>query len=104
MSEVGPRRIAAIVNRVVDDVKAVSIDIRSVRGVFGAFSLAKRVVERVESVGKELNLLGPDKKDIAIDAILALVPDRWAPDWVLRPFLGWAVEKAVEAMKARFSK
>jgi hypothetical protein len=69
-----------------------------------AFSLAQYVVKAVEEVGREIGALGPDKKAIAVQAILLLIPDSWCPDFLLEPLVSWAVERAVGYMNSRKSK
>ena len=73
-------------------------------GLKGLLACAPYVVKETQEVGAELGLAGGEKKELAIDVILWIVPDAWAPDWVLRPILGWAIEKAVAVLKARFEK
>jgi hypothetical protein len=90
-----PEELAAVVKRVVTEVKGAHTDLKSIRGFFGALSVAPRVVDRVEKVGKELKLIGSDKKEVAVAAVLALVPDRWVPDAIIEPFVRWAIERAV---------
>ena len=99
-----PNSLNALVARVVQEVKGASIDVKSIRGFFGALRIAPRVVEKVQRIGAEFNLLGSDKREVAVAAILLLVPDRWVPDSLIAPFVGWAVDKAYAAMKARFGK
>lgn len=70
-------------------------------GVLGFFKLAPHVVEEVEAAGKDLGLMGADKKQIAVDVILDLIPDAWAPDWLLEPLVNWAIERAVTELQRK---
>lgn len=70
-------------------------------GVLGFFKAAPHVVEEVEAAGKELGLMGADKKAIAVDVILDLIPDSWVPDWAIAPLVRWLVERAVSELQRR---
>lgn len=96
-----PAKLKAIADAIVMEARGVVVDARSAKGILGALAVAPKIVERVENVGADLKLLGSDKKEIAVQAVLALVPDRWVPDWVLAPFVAWAIERAVAALKER---
>ena len=95
-----PEKLIGIVKRVVEEVKGASIDIKGIRGFWGAVNLAPRVVDRIEKVACELKLCGEDKKAIAVAAVLALVPDRWVSDAILEPFVAWAIERYLARRKA----
>jgi hypothetical protein len=71
------------------------------RGLDGLWQARGRIVELVEVLGEEYSLIGEDKRALAVEALLILIPDSWAPDWALRPFLGWGVDRAVAEMKKR---
>lgn len=71
-------------------------------GVLGFFKAAPHVVEEVEEAGKDLGLMGADKKQVAVDFILDLIPDSWAPDWILEPLVNWAIERAVAELQRRY--
>jgi hypothetical protein len=72
-------------------------------GVGGLIKCAPHVVEELEKAGAALELSGADKKTVAVQLVLELVPDAWAPDWVLEPIVSWAIEKAVAVLKKRQS-
>lgn len=78
-------------------------EVRGARGVSGMLSLIPKVVGLVDKTGKDVGMIGSDKKELAIQIICDLVPDSWVPDWVLAPILGWAIEKAVAALKSRLA-
>lgn len=90
-------KLRQIAMRVAAELIAATKDLKRARGVIGLYKLLPTLVDHVEAVGAELKLLGEDKKAIAVEAILAAVPDRWAPDWILRPVVAWAIERAVSA-------
>ena len=98
-----PEKLQEAVKRVVEEVKGASLDIRGLRGLTGAWALVPRVIERVEKLAIELGMLGEDKKAAAVEAILLLVPDRWIPDWLLRPLIGWAIEQALPLLRKRLN-
>lgn len=87
------KRVAGAVTGAHGELRRISGGIRGVLGV------APDVVKHVEALGKERGLLGADKKKIAVEVVLMLVPDAWCPDWALRPIVGWAVERAVAVLK-----
>ncbi len=78
-------------------------ELKGARGVGGMLSLVPKVVGLVEKTGKDVGMIGSDKKELAIQIICDLVPDAWVPDWVLAPILGWAIDKAVAALKSRLA-
>ena len=98
-----PEKLQEAVKRVVEEVKGASLDIRGLRGLTGAWALVPRVIERVEKLALELGMLGEDKKSAAVEAILLLVPDRWIPDLLLRPLIGWAIEQALPLLRKRLN-
>lgn len=91
----------AIAESVADELRKTAKEIKAARGVAGAVALVPVVIARVEKLGKELNLSGADKKECAIAIICKLVPDRVIPDWALAWVLGWAIEKALPALRAK---
>jgi len=93
-------KLKQIALRIGGEVMASLRDIKGARGVFGIYQAIRNAIERVEDAGAELKLVSEDKKEIAVLAVLAAVPDRWFPDWVLRPFVEWGVERAVAAYNA----
>lgn len=96
-----PEELRGIGKRLVARVRATFEEIRGARGIPGLLFAAPKVVEHVEILGEELGLIGEDKKALAVQAVLDLVPDRWIPDWVLEPIVGWAVERGVLELKKR---
>lgn len=98
-----PEKLQEAVKRVTDEVRGASLDLRGLKGLSGAWAVVPRVIERVEKLGAELGLIGEDKKAAALEAILLLIPDRWAPDWLLRPLLGWAIERALPLLRKRLN-
>lgn len=62
------------------------------------------VVREVEKAADEVGLFASEKQEVAVQAILVLVPDRWVPDWLIEPFVRWAIDAAVEAMKKDAAK
>ncbi len=78
-------------------------EVRGARGVSGMLALIPKVVGLVEKTGKDVGMVGSDKKELAVQIICDLVPDAWVPDWVLAPILGWAIEKAVAALKSKLA-
>ena len=98
-----PEKLQEAVKRVVEEVKGASLDIRGLRGLTGAWALVPRVIERVEKLAIELGMLGEHKKAAAVEAILLLVPDRWIPDLLLRPLIGWAIEQALPLLRKRLN-
>ena len=99
-----PEQVQSAAAKVLAKVREVNLRARGSVGLLGLVDCAKWVVHAVEEVGAEVGALGPDKKDIAVKAVLALVPDAWCPDWILEPLVSWAIEKAVAALKAKLAK
>lgn len=81
---------------------------KAARGVRGFFELAPRVVKEVEEIGKANGYKGADKKYLAVDVILQLIPaDRlpwWMPKPLARYLIGFAIERAVKALRDRLKK
>jgi len=99
-----PQRVIEISKKIAAEIRAAYLDIKAIQSVRGAFKVAPVVVERVERIGQQVGLFGTDKKAIAVEAILAIIPDSWVPDWLLRPVIGWAIEKAVKVLNAKLEK
>lgn len=95
-----PQKMGDIALRVVADVRAAAGELQGAAGIGGLFKAADKVVAAVEDIGAELQLLGSDKKEIAVAAICLLVPDQWAPDWLVALIAGWAIERALPALQA----
>ena len=70
-------------------------------GIKGVWKAAPVVVEEVESAARAwFGVTGADKKAMAVEAILLVIPDRWwFPDWFARPVIGIAIEQALKALK-----
>lgn len=80
------------------DLQAVYKDLKNIKGIRGAVQCAGYVVPYIEK--QHSALAGVDKKALAVEIILALVPmPPWLPELVVRPILSWIIEKAVAAMK-----
>lgn len=95
---------AALIRQAVDNVKAALLALRVLKGwsgVLGAFAAISHVVEEVEKAAKSLGLVGPDKKEAAIQIILEIVPDRYCPDAILRVILSFLIDSAVAKINAR---
>lgn len=99
-----PARLAAVVSRIVSEIRESLKELKGARGIFAIAATIPGVVLKVEAIGQELNLLGSDKKEIAVAAVLLLVPDRWISDAMLRPFVSWAIERALPEIKKRLGK
>ena len=102
-----------IAQLVLEQVKAGAGDVSRLRGLDGAIRVLKRVVKRVELVGKELALTGAAKREVAIEVILLLVKmPRWltmpipliAPEGIARMALGYAIDVAVDALNDAWDK
>lgn len=93
------KKVAEVAKRVVDEVKDKAAKEGGLKGWAGVKKCAPWVVKAVEKAAVAEGLLGPEKQAIAVQAILELVPDRWVPDWLIEPFVAWAVDKAVELIK-----
>ena len=99
-----PSMVLKVAEDIAQEVRFAYFDMKGIKGVRGAIKAAPAVVARVQTIGDKLKLLGTDKKAIAVNAILGLIPDTWVPDWLIRPFISWAIEKAVKALKKRLFK
>lgn len=80
-------------------VKAVSDDVKGIKGVWGALGALPILLTHVQLAGEEWRLVNEDKKALAVQLVLDLVPDRWVPDAVIEPIVGWAIERALAAAK-----
>jgi len=78
-------------------------EVKGASGIAGMMALIPKVVGLVEKTGKDVGMIGSDKKELAVQIICDLVPDAWVPDWILAPILSWAIEKAVVALQSRLA-
>lgn len=89
-------------------IKRTSKHLRNMRGIRGFFKLAPRVVREVEELGLVNKLKGADKKALAIDTIIELIPVKtwpwWMPKALARILLSIAIEQAVTAMNKILKK
>src|SRR5688572_27253364 len=70
-------------------------------GLASVIAAAPEIVRHVEVIAVTRSLDGQQKKKLAVEVALKLIPDRWAPDWVLRPAIGWIIEQGVDEVKRR---
>lgn len=94
-----PEELHQIFDRLIEQVKAAADELKGARGVAGVLFAVPSIVRHVQILGDEYKLVGEDKKELATEAVLYLIPDRWCPDWILRPMVSWAIEKAVAEVK-----
>lgn len=98
-------KLAEIAKKVVAAVKdKAAKEPGGLKGLDGVRKCVPWVVKAVEKAAVEAGLLGPQKQEVAVQAVLALVPDRWIPDWILDPIVRWIIDKAVEVIKADAKK
>ncbi len=102
--KVDPAKLKTFALRIVAEVKAKVAAEGGLSGLAGMKRCAPWVVKAVEKVGIEAGLLGEDKQQIAVQAILDIVPDRWVPDWMIEPVARWVVDRAVISIKADAAK
>lgn len=98
-----PAEMQKAISRILDEIKGGYADLKSIKGIKGAFKIAPEIVSRVKAIGDEYKLLGPDKKKIAVEIIMVLIPDSWFPDFILRRIVAWAVERAYKAYKKKLA-
>lgn len=61
--------------------------------------IAPEAVDQVEAVSQKLGIKGSDKKQMAIDCLLAVVKlPWWAPEAAVRPLLGMLIDSIVSAL------
>lgn len=61
--------------------------------------IAPEAVDQVEAVSQKLGIKGADKKQLAIDCLLAVVRlPWWAPEAAVRPILGLLIDSIVGAL------
>ena len=72
-------------------------------GIKGVWQTAPAIVKEVEKVASAwVGITGKDKKAMAVEAILLLIPPRWyLPKFVLRPLISWAIEAALKEIEKR---
>jgi hypothetical protein len=95
-----------VVLKAVAELQASVAELRGKRGILEILKAVPAVVRKVEEVGKDLDIKGAEKKELALDILFALLPPLpwYLPEFVLRKYAGILIEKAVSALKARFSK
>jgi len=96
-----PEEIQAAIQRCVRAVRGAAHELKGIKGVWGFIKAAPEVVQWANRLKEEKQLAGQDAKKIAVEALLLLVPDRWVPDVVARPYVGWVVERAYAELKRR---
>ncbi|MDD5302045.1 MAG: hypothetical protein PHS14_02965 [Elusimicrobia bacterium] len=102
--KVDKAKLVELARRVADELKPKVADVGGLRGLAGMKTCAGWVVRAVERVGLEAGLLGEDKQQVAVQAILDLVPDRWVPDWLIEPLVRWIVDRAVVSVRTDAAK
>ena len=81
---------------VVNKLKQLYAEVRGARGVFGLLRIIPLIVSEVETFGKEHGLSGIDKKSLAIETALLLIPlPRWLPRSLVVMLLDRGIERAV---------
>lgn len=91
--------------KAVAELQASVAELRGKRGILQILKAVPAVVRKVEEVGDNLGIKGADKKKFALDILFALLPPLpwYLPEFILRAYAGVLIEKAVSALKARFS-
>ena len=84
---------------VVDELGRIYQEVRAAKGLFGLLKVVPLIVQEVESFGASHDIKGADKKCLAIDVALLLIPlPVWAPKPLLRLLLGWLIDRAVVSL------
>jgi len=75
-------------------------------GIKGIFKAAPAVVEEVEKAASAwASITGEDKKAMAVEAILLIVPlPSWLPTFIARALISWAIEAALKEIAKRKKK
>lgn len=76
-----------------------------VAGMAAAVRLIPKVTSRVETIGKDYDLDGVDKKDLAIEFILRKVKlPWWMPKVLFKKILSEAIDMAIAAVNTHLKK
>lgn len=82
--------------------------LRAMRGLKGFAKIAPKVIREVEDIGRLKGFKGADKKRMATEVILALIPVEnwpwWMPKFLARYFIGRAIEAAVKEANKLWKK
>lgn len=76
-------------------------DLKSSRGLLAILRLVPDIVKSVESASKQYGIKGADKKALAVEVALNLVPLPW---WLPKPLLKLVLDYAIEAAVGELNK
>ena len=88
-------------------VRQIYAEAKGVHGGFkDVFKKAPAVIAEVEKVaGAWVGITGEDKKAMAVEAILLLIPlPSWLPKFFVRAVISWAIEAALKEIEKRRKK
>ena len=90
-----------VVLKAVKELRDSVAGLRDARGIMAILAAAPSVVRKVDEVGGRLGLKGPQKKDMALDILCALLPPLpwWLPESILRIYAGMILERALSYIK-----
>ena len=90
---------------IVNKLKQLYAEVRRAKGVFGLLRIVPLVVSEVETFSKEHGLKGLDKKNLAIETALLLIPlPRWLRRSLVVMLLDWGIERAVAQLNKLLKK
>lgn len=73
-------------------------------GIRAGSALVNAAIEKVELVGEDLKLAGPQKRELAVAVINKLVDIPYVPENLEAIIIGFAVDNIVNAFNAKFGK
>lgn len=77
---------------------------KAFKAVSAAVSVITDVVQRVETLGADLQLAGDKKKELAVAVINSLVDIPWVPEALEAQLIEFAVDAIVGAFNKKFGK
>ena|SRR3990167_4880783 len=91
-----------VIASVIADARETIIELRGAKGIFAIIKAIPAVIRKVEEISLKLGIKGANKKELALDILLALIPLPWyLPAVLIRPIIGGLIDLAVAAVNNR---
>ena len=101
--------IKALAKKSIEEVRGAAQELSRVKGwnlsgLQGLIRCAPLVVKRVETIGAQEGIKGADKRDLAIEILLQLIPLPWWARMIASSILPVLIDMMVETFKDKFGK
>ena len=111
--EIAQKALEAMKELAVGGKEAIA-ELKSAQGFFPILKTASKVIPNlVRHVEAQVKLLGPEfsgaqKRQVALEAAMLIIPVEnlpwWAPEWLVRRYLGKAIDLCVAELNKRLGK